>query len=54
MVLDPGTSDMVRNNALGGGGSTHVTVQIDGDTLFRAMGRASRDGRLNISARGVV
>jgi hypothetical protein len=54
MVLDPGTSDMVRNNALGGGGSTHVTVQIDGETLFRAMGRASRDGRLNISARGVV
>jgi len=54
MVLDPGTSDMVRQNAIGGGASTHVTVQIDGDTLFRAMGRASRDGRLNISARGVV
>ena len=54
MVLDPGTSDMVRNNALGGGGTTSVSVYLDGDTLFRAMGRASRDGRLNISARGVV
>lgn len=52
-VLDPGTSEQMRNGALGGA-ATHVTVQIDGDTLFRAMGRASRDGRLNISARGVV
>jgi hypothetical protein len=52
-VLDPGTSEQMRSGALGGG-AMHVTVQIDGDTLFRAMGRASRDGRLNISARGVV
>jgi len=45
---------MVRQNAIGGGGAQSVHVYLDGDTLFRAMGRASRDGRLNISARGVV
>lgn len=51
-VLDPGTSEQMRNGAVGG--ATQITVHIDGDVLFRAMGRASRDGRLNISAKGVV
>lgn len=54
MVLDPGTSEAVRQNALGGGGATSVQVYIDGDELFRAIGRASRNGRLEISAKAIA
>lgn len=54
MVLDPGTSDQVRNSALGGGGATTVTVLLDGYELFKAMGRASRDGRLTLSSRAIA
>lgn len=54
MVLDPGTSEAVRQNALGGGGATTVQVYIDGDELFRAIGRASRNGRLEISAKAIA
>lgn len=55
MVLDPGTSEAVRQAAInGGGGATHIVVNLDGRELFRAMGQASRDGRLNISAKAVA
>lgn len=37
-----------------GNGPTVVEVFLDGTKLFKAMGRASRDGRLVLSARAVV
>lgn len=59
MVLDPGTSDAVREAAMGragsgGGQSIIVEVLLDGVALFKAMGQASRDGRLVLSARGIA
>jgi hypothetical protein len=52
MVLDPGTSDSVRNSV--GGGATMVVVNLDSVPILKAIGQASRDGRLQISARAVV
>lgn len=38
----------------GGGQIINLTVLLDGAALFKAMGQASRDGRLTISARAVA
>lgn len=37
----------------GGGRMIHVSIMMDGNTLFSAIGNASRDGRLIIAAKGV-
>lgn len=56
MVLDPGTSEEVRQAAIGGGGGGNyvVNIQLDGAVLARGIGQMSRDGRLTISARAIA
>ena len=58
MVLDPGTSEEVRQAARGGagagGGNYAVNIYLDGDVIARALKRMSNDGRLNISARAIT
>lgn len=58
MVLDPGTSEEVRQAARGGagggGGNYVVNIQLDGAVLARGIGQMSRDGRLTISARAIA
>lgn len=38
----------------GGGGNFHITLNLDGQALWDAAGKASRDGRLEISPRAIV
>lgn len=59
MVLDPGTSEEVRNAAVGragggGGGMTQVIIYLDGAKIAQAIGQMSRDGRLEISAKAIA
>jgi hypothetical protein len=53
MVLDPGTSDAVRDNASnrwGGGGD----IILDGIKITRWIYEMSRNGQLKISSRALV
>jgi hypothetical protein len=56
MVLDPGTSDAVRNAAMGGGGggSYQLNIDVGGESLARILLRMSRDGRLQIASKAVT
>lgn len=47
--------EMLDGGGAGGGGQMiNLSVFLDGAVLFKAMGQASRDGRLTISARAVA
>jgi hypothetical protein len=56
MVLDPGTSDAVRNAAMGGGGggSYQLNIDVGGESLARILLRMSRDGRLQIASKAIA
>ncbi len=54
MVLDPGTSEEVRNAAKGGGfGMATVNMYVDGVLFCKSIGQWSRDGMLSISLKAL-
>lgn len=55
-IIQPTANEALTEFLEGGGGGgqmINITLNLDGAPLYRAMGRASRDGRLNISAKAV-
>jgi len=54
MVLDPGTSDMIRDNAASGGGGGFAVLQMDGQQFGKLIWDMGRSGLLRIPARAIV